>query len=272
MGITLNAIQQVRPLEAVLSRDRLVVMAGLAAVIALAWAYTANLAWGMGNMDVGGGMAISVANTRAWSPGDFVAQFAMWIVMMMAMMVPSAAPMVLLFSTVNRRRQEQEKPYVPTSVFLLGYLALWTGFAISATLAQWGLHQAALLSSIMGESSSAILGGSLLLAAGLYQWTPLKYACLSHCLSPLGFLMTEWREGPRGALAMGLKHGTYCVGCCWVLMGLLFVTGVMNLAWVAIIAGFVLLEKLFPKGQLVGRAAGLALIGLAGWTYAGGLS
>lgn len=265
-------MDRMTPIEAVLRRDRLVVIAGLAAIAALAWAYTVNLAWGMGTMDASGGMAMSIANTRAWSIGDFSAQFAMWIIMMTAMMVPSAAPMVLLFSTVNRRRREQDRPYVPTFVFLLGYLVLWTAFAIAATLAQWGLHQAALLSSIMGESSSAILGGCLLLAAGVFQWTPLKYACLSHCRSPLGFLMTEWRDGSRGALTMGLKHGSYCVGCCWVLMGLLFVTGVMNLAWVAIIAGFVLLEKLAPKGQWVGWAAGLALVGLAGWTYAGGLS
>ena len=263
--------QQAGTLESIVKRDRLVVSLGLVAIVALSWAYTVNLARSMGDMGAGG-MAMSMAHTNPWSAGDIGAQFVMWTVMMIAMMVPSAAPMILVFATVNRRRQQQGDPYVPTLFFLLGYLLLWTAFAVLATLGQWGLHQAALLSSMMGHSTSAILGGSLLLAAGIFQWTPLKYACLKHCRSPLGFLMTEWRDGHSGALFMGLKHGWYCVACCWVLMGLLFVTGVMNLLWVAVIAGFILLEKLAPRGQWVGWVAGLVLIGLAGWTYAGGIN
>jgi predicted metal-binding membrane protein len=184
--------------------------------------------------------------------------FLMWAVMMVAMMVPTAAPMILIFANVNRKRQEQERPYVPTAVFLSGYLLVWTGFSVLATLAQWGLHEAALLSPMM-VSTSSILGGILLLAAGIFQWTPLKYACLKHCRSPLSFLMTDWREGYRGALIMGLKHGSYCTGCCWFLMALLFVAGVMNLLWVATITAFVLVEKAVPRGDLVGRIAGVAL-------------
>jgi predicted metal-binding membrane protein len=144
----------------------------------------------------------------------------------------------------------------------MGYLLVWTGFSAFATLTQWGLHTAALLSPMM-VSTSSILGGILLLAAGIFQLTSLKHACLTHCRSPIGFLITHWREGTRGSLIMGLEHGTYCLGCCWILMALLFVAGVMNLIWVAIIAVFVLAEKVLPSGDLVGRVAGGMLV-LAG--------
>jgi len=153
----------------------------------------------------------------------------------------------------------QEQPYVPTAIFLGGYVIVWTGFSALATLAQWGLHETALLSPMM-VSTSPILGGLLLLTAGVYQWTPLKYACLKHCRSPLGFLMTNWREGPRGALIMGLRHGMFCTVCCWFLMALLFVAGVMNLLWVATITLFVLVEKVVPRGDIVGRVAGGVLV------------
>jgi predicted metal-binding membrane protein len=178
---------------------------------------------------------------------------------MVAMMIPSAAPMILMFAGVNRRRREQQVPYVPTSVFLLGYLVVWAAFSVLATAAQWGLHAASLLSPMM-VSTTPVLGGILLLVAGIYQWTPLKHACLSKCRSPLGFVLNEWREGRWGAFLMGLKHGSYCTGCCWSLMALLFVAGVMNLLWVAAIAGFILLEKLAPAGQRMGQAAGVLMI------------
>jgi predicted metal-binding membrane protein len=242
----------------VLRRDRIIVLAGLISVAALAWAYTVYLAHDMGNMHMGMGMGMAMPKMQSWSLMDFVSMFLMWAVMMVAMMVPTAAPMILIFANVNRKRQEQERPYVPTAVFLSGYLLVWIGFSVLATLAQWGLHEAALLSPMM-VSTSPILGGILLLAAGIFQWTPLKYACLKHCRSPLSFLMTDWREGYRGALIMGLKHGSYCTGCCWFLMALLFVAGVMNLLWVATITAFVLVEKAVPRGDLVGRIAGVAL-------------
>ena len=245
-------------LEAILRRDRMIVVAGLFAIAALSWAYMVYLAHDMSSM--------MIPLNQAWVVEDFVFQYVMWAVMMVAMMIPSAAPMILLFVTVNRRRQEQQRPYVPTTVFAAGYVIVWAGFAAGATLAQWGLHSATLLSPMM-ESTNSLLGGALLLAAALFQLSPLKYACLAHCRSPLGFIMTEWREGTGGALTMGLKHGAYCVGCCWVLMTLLFVTGVMNLVWVALIAAFVLLEKMVPRGPWVSRIAGLAFIGLAGWTF-----
>jgi len=244
-------------LEAVLKRDRLLVLGGLAGLTALAWAYVGYRAWDMGRMDMP--MAMAMPRMQVWGVLDLLLLFVMWAVMMVAMMVPSATPMLLMFTTINRRRQDQQQPYVPTTMFLGGYLLVWAGFSILAMLAQWGLHSAALLSPMMG-STSPILGGLVLLAAGIFQWTPLKSTCLTHCRSPLGFLMTDWREGHRGALGMGVRHGRYCVGCCWFLMALLFVAGVMNVLWVAILAVFVLVEKVVPRGDVVGRVVGGGLV------------
>jgi predicted metal-binding membrane protein len=246
------------PLEALLKRDRTIVVSGLVAISALAWAYIVYLAWDMKQMDMGMAMPLM----QAWNVLDLVLLFVMWAVMMVAMMVPSAAPLMLIFAAAHRKRQERLAPFVPTVVFLMGYLLAWTGFSALATLTQWGLHTAALLSPMM-VSTSSILGGVLMLAAGIFQLTSLKHACLTHCRSPIGFLMTHWRDGTRGTLIMGLEHGTYCVGCCWILMALLFVAGVMNLIWVAIIAAFVLAEKVLPRGDLVGLIAGGMLV-LAG--------
>jgi predicted metal-binding membrane protein len=165
---------------------------------------------------------------------------------------------------IHSRRLARLGPLVPTTVFVPSYLLVWGGYSVVAPLAQWGLHSAALLSPMI-VVTSPIVGGLLLMAAGSFQWTPLKSTCLRQCRSPLGFVMTEWREGTWGALVMGLRHGSYCVGCCWVLMALLFVAGVMNLLWVAVIAALVLVEKVLPRGELVGRVAGgvLVLAGLA---------
>lgn len=249
-------------LEAVLKRDRMVVLGSLLVISALAWAYMVYLAWGMKDMEMG--MEMAMPRMQVWGFIDFTLAFVMWAVMMVAMMVPSAAPMILTFAAINRKRRERQRPFVSTGVFLLGYLLVWSGFSALATLTQWGLHTAALLSPMM-VSTSPILGSALLLAAGTFQLTVLKHACLSHCRSPLGFLMTDWRQGPRGALVMGLRHGGYCAGCCWALMVILFVAGVMNLLWVAVIAGFVLIEKVAPKGPWVSRISGLLLIGWGAW-------
>jgi predicted metal-binding membrane protein len=243
------------PIEAILRRDRLAVLSGLTVITLLAWAYLVYLAWDMQHMD----MDMAMPQMQSWGAVEYLLMFVMWAVMMAAMMIPSAAPMVLMFAGVNRKRCEQDRPYVPTAVFLAGYLTVWTAFSAAATLLQGALHQAALLSPMM-VSTSPVLGGGLLLAAGVFQWTPLKRACLDHCRSPLSVIMSEWREGIQGAFVMGLRHGAYCAGCCWFLMALLFVAGVMNLLWVAVIAAFVLIEKAAPQGVWVGRAAGLALI------------
>ena len=242
--------------ESLLKRDRLVIAVGIVGLTALAWAYLVYLARDMGGMDQG----MMMAQMQSWTIADFGFMFLMWAVMMVGMMVPTAAPVVLLFAANSRRLREQQQPYVPTAVFLSGYVVVWSGFAVAATAGNWALHVNDLLSSMMGESASAYLGGGLLIAAGLFQLSPLKYVCLKHCRSPLSFLTNDWREGSWGAFNMGLRHGAFCVGCCWILMGLLFVLGIMNLIWIAALAAFVLLEKVAPAGQYVGMTAGILLI------------
>ena len=216
----------------------------------------------MAEMERHAAMGMAMPQLQGWTAAELGLTFLMWAVMMVGMMVPSAAPMILLFAAIHRRRREQRQPTVPVAVFLAGYLAIWTAYAAAATLAQWGLHAAAMLSASMA-TTSAVLGGVLLISAGLFQWTPLKRICVTSCRSPLSFLMTRWRDGTMGAFAMGVDHGLYCVGCCWMLMALLFVAGVMNLAWVAAIAIVVLMEKVVPGGERIGRAIGIALM-LAG--------
>lgn len=249
-------------LEAVLRRDRAVLLAGVTMIALIAWAYLVYLVWKMRSMDdmVAMGMTSDMVmpQMQSWRAIELLLLFVMWAVMMAAMMVPSVAPLILMFARANRQKGGG-RVVGSAAILLLGYLLVWTGFSGLATLAQWRLHTAALLSPMM-VSTSSVLGGILLVAAGLYQFTPLKRACLVRCRSPLSFLMSDWREGQWGALVMGLKHGAYCVGCCWILMALLFVAGVMNLLWVAAIAAFILVEKVAPKGETLGCIAGAALI------------
>ena len=247
------------PFESVLKRDRAVVLASLAAVTALAWAYLLVMAADTGGMGLG---EMAMARIEPWSRLDFAAMFAMWAIMMVGMMLPSAAPMILLHAAIGRKQGARGHVLAPTGAFAAGYVIAWAAFSLAATALQWGLEQLALLSPML-VSTSAVLGGGLLIAAGVYQWTPLKHACLEHCRSPIHFLSRSWRKGTGGAVVMGLHHGAYCVGCCWVLMALLFVGGVMNLLWVAALAAFVLIEKLAPFGHHTARVTGLALL-LAG--------
>jgi predicted metal-binding membrane protein len=251
-------------LETLLRRDRLVVGAALAVLIGAAWLYLFHLASAMSAMDMPDvpgmpGMAMAMPDMHPWGWVEVGALAAMWAVMMIAMMTPAAAPMILMFASIHRRRVAEGRPVVPTAIFVLGYLVVWTIFSVAAALVQSGLHAAALLSPAMA-ATSPWLAGALLVAAGVFQWTPLKRACLAACRSPLSFLMTGWREGRVGAIVMGLRHGLYCLGCCWALMVLLFVAGVMNLLWVAVIAAVVLVEKVIPRGDLLGRLAGVALV------------
>jgi predicted metal-binding membrane protein len=240
-------------LEKVLRHDRLIVAIGLAAAVALAWAYLAT----------GAGIDMSMAGMKMepmpWSAFDVALMFAMWWVMMIAMMVPSATPMVLLFTAIKRKQQASVSPATEAWVFLGGYLLIWAGFSVVATFAQWGLERAGLL-SMGAASTNARFGGIILLAAGLYQFTPIKSACLRFCQSPVLFLSRHWRPGAAGVLRMGLRHGAYCLGCCWFLMLLLFVAGVMNLVWVAGITLYVACEKLLPLDQRLSHAAGAVLI------------
>lgn len=259
------------PLESILKRDRAIVLVALAGVTAVCWAYLVWMAMMMESMPqvmpesmpqsmpTTMGDAVAMTQIRSWTATEFVLMFVMWVIMMIGMMVPSASPMVLLFAAYNRKRAEQNQPYVPTAAFLSGYLIAWTGFSLVATILQWALDQAALLSPMM-VSTSPLLGGGILIAAGVFQLTPMKDACLRHCRSPMQFVMQNWRNGTGGALRMGLDHGIYCMGCCWILMALLFFGGVMNLLWIAIITIFVLVEKAAPFGLALGRACGVALI------------
>jgi predicted metal-binding membrane protein len=206
--------------------------------------------------------------TDAWTASVFALTFAMWWVMMLGMMLPSAAPMILTFATLNRNRRAKGMRFVPTSVFVAGYLVAWGGFSAVATVAQWGLDGLVLLTPMLALGSS-LIGGGLLIAAGVYQFSPLKQACLRACRSPFAFVLNHWRDGRWGALRMGLEHGVYCIGCCAVLMALLFLAGAMNLLWVAALAAFVFVEKLLPGGVWIGRVGGLAMVGLGvgivGW-------
>jgi predicted metal-binding membrane protein len=194
----------------------------------------------------------------SWTATDTILTFAMWGVMMVGMMAPSATPMLLLFGASGARRANAGTA-PPVLLFGIGYIIVWLGFSAFATLAQWALQTSALLSPAM-EATNARFGGALLIAAGVYQLTPFKRACLTHCQSPMAFLMSHWREGARGALQMGLSHGIYCLGCCWALMIVLFAVGVMNLAWVAALTVFILLERIAPPGVIIARLGGVLLI------------
>jgi predicted metal-binding membrane protein len=257
-------------MEKFLKRDRKVVLTGLALISVLSWAYMFYLA---GKMHTGlqtskgvqtALQGASMPKIAAWTSTDLFFVFLMWVVMMIAMMIPSAAPFILTFSKVMRKRHTQEDPYKTTGFFVLGYLTVWAGFSLLATFVQWGLFSATLLTASIGRIVPT-LGGAILLAAGIFQWTPLKQACLSHCRTPIGFLLEDWREGNRGAFVMGLQHGGFCTACCWALMALMFVAGVMNVLWMALIAILILIEKVAPAGDWFGRAAGIGLAAWGGW-------
>jgi predicted metal-binding membrane protein len=250
-------------LERVLRRDRLILVAALLAVTVIAWIWVA-LGAGTGMSAIGmtrrSGMphiSAMMMEPAVWTPSYAALMFAMWWVMMVAMMLPSATPMLLLFARVNRKEKAGDRPFVPTGIFAAGYLAAWGAFSALATGLQWLLEQLGLLSPMM-VTTSYWLGGGILVLAGLWQLTPVKGVCLRHCRSPLSFLVQSWRPGSVGAFRMGLEHGAYCLGCCWFLMGLLFFGGIMNLFWIAGLAVYVLLEKTIPLGHWLGRAVGIA--------------
>ena len=230
--------------------ERGIVLAALMALSALAWWYTIYLAKTMDCC-----MFAAKDAWPFWSGQQFWMMFVMWVVMMAAMMVPTVAPMVLVFAMVNRKRCQQARPYVPAGFFLLGYLMVWTGFSLLMTFLQEWLQVRALISAHMALNNQTVQG-SILVLAGIFQWTPFKNKCLIHCRSPFDFIMTGWREGAGGAVMMGLVHGTFCLGCCWLLMLLLFVGGVMNIAWIVLLTVFVLAEKIFSRGRVIGRIAG----------------
>lgn len=255
-------------LEAILKRDRAMITVFLAGIVVLAWAYIlAGAGTGMSAlhmtalptaMRVSGPMA--AMEPMPWTAGYAALMIVMWWLMMAAMMLPSAAPMILLFAALTRKRQEAGAPYVPTGIFGAGYLAVWAGFSLLAVSLQWTLDGVALLSPLMVTTSLA-LGALLLIGAGAWQFTPLKQTCLRNCRSPAEFLTRHWRDAHVGAFRMGIAHGAYCLGCCWMLMLLLFYGGVMNIYWIAGLATLVLIEKAIPVGQWVSSLVGAALIG-----------
>ncbi|MES2980126.1 MAG: DUF2182 domain-containing protein [Pseudomonadota bacterium] len=237
------------------SRDRLLFAGAMLLVVAGSWAY---LLTGAGTLADMGGMLMPMSS-GPWTARHAAVMFAMWAVMMAAMMLPSAMPMILFFGRIASERRARGGEAVASMFFTLGYVAIWLAFSAFAVLLQLALERAALLSPMM-ETTSVVFAGLILAGAGAYQWTPFKQACLRRCRSPLEFVLTQWRQGRAGAFQMGARHGGYCLGCCWTLMLLLFVGGVMNLAWITGIALFVLVEKLAPAGHWLGRGAGLVLV------------
>jgi len=261
--------------ESLLRRDRWIVLGGLVALTLLSWAYVLTGA-GMG-MSVRDMTIVSLFPHRmaqmpmagmsmqpgVWSPGHFVIVLVMWWVMMIGMMTPSAAPMILLYARATRHAQaagKLEQGVVPTAAFAGGYLVMWLGFSLLAATLQWALERSGLVSAMMMASTSAGVSAAILVLAGLYQLSPLKHVCLRQCRAPAEFLSRHWRPGASGALRMGLEHGAFCVGCCWVLMALLFVGGIMNVLWIAVLAILVLLEKVAPHGAWLSRGIGAVLL------------
>jgi len=252
-------------LKNVVTRDQAIVLACLAIITVLAWIYLVGMASdmaemadmvGMPDMENMAGMAL-VTPFAAWGLADVVAAALMWIVMMAGMMLPTAAPTMALY--VRAERSRGAAALVNSAAFVSGYLIVWTGFSFVAVGTQWLLLRLGLFAPEM-MVTSGLIGGALFVAAGLYEFSPLKYRCLALCQSPLGFIMGHWRPGLAGALRLGLAHGTYCLGCCWVLMLLLFAVGVMNLLWVAALAALVLLQKVVPGERRVAQATGALMI------------
>jgi predicted metal-binding membrane protein len=236
----------------ILRHDRALAVVALLVVITLSWAWLlVGAGLGMEQMDMGGGQMMAMA--PAWTAGYAALIFVMWAVMMAAMMLPAATPTILLVDALARQQANGSRA---TGLFTAGYLVVWGGFSVLATGLQWGLVRVALLGHDMA-SASPVLVGVLLIAAGIYQWTPLKQACLAHCRAPFDFLTRHWGRGPFRA---GLHHGLLCLGCCWMLMVLLFAFGLMNLLWIAVLALLVLVEKVLPIGGRMSRVTGVALI------------
>ena len=244
---------------AALRHDRTVVLGSLAFVVLFAWTYLLlGAGVGMEMMDMGGGQMMAMP--PEWTLGYGLVIFVMWAVMMVAMMLPSATPVTLLADSVARKRAAAGSAVrATTALFVFGYLSVWFVVAAAATTLQWVLDEAGLLSKTMAFGN-IILAGTVLVAAGVYQWTPLKDACLRHCHSPFDFLLFHWRDSALGTVASGVRHGLFCRGCRWMLMALLFVGGIMNLAWIAAIALLVLIEKTLPWGRRVSQVTGVVLV------------
>ena len=245
-------------------KDKSIVYIGLIAIMLVSWLYLLNIAAQHSRMDMT--MMSMSQNTSLYGHAvyHFLILVLMWSVMMTAMMLPSILPATTVFAAFNRRKKAQAQPYVKTYIFVVGYLLTWIACSLLFALAQSGLSTAGVLDSTM-KTNNPLLSGSILLIAGIYQWTPLKEACLKHCRTPLGFFIARWREGYWGAIYMGWCYGLFCVGCCWALMAIMFSVGAMNILWMAILSIFVLCEKVFPANMLVRNIAGVLLIFWGGY-------
>jgi predicted metal-binding membrane protein len=238
-------------LEKILNNDRLIIFTGIVVVSLIAWTYMAEMSVSVEHLG-------SVHAMHAWNFNDFVSHFSMWVIMMIAMMLPTAGPMILTFSFISRDRKQKEQPYVKTSIFVAGYLIVSVGYSLLVTLLQLWLQSKAVLTSV-GASNSYLFSGIVLLAAGIFQWSKIKQSCLRFCRNPFNFLMTNWKEETSGALYMGLKHGLLCTACCWALMLLMFVGGLMNLLWMVVITAIILIEKVAPRGDIFAKTAGVVM-------------
>ncbi|NIA70932.1 DUF2182 domain-containing protein [Pelagibius litoralis] len=235
----------------------------LAGLLTAGWGLTL---WSITHMDAPL-VRLMMPLQSAWSAQEVFLVWLMWAVMMGAMMLPSAVPMILIHRRVAGSRQASKAAATASLWFIFAYLMVWSCFSAAAAASQWGLQSAGLLSPML-VIREPWLAGCVLIAAGVVQWTPLKQVCLKKCRTPIGFLITEWRKGRLGALIMGTKHGAYCVGCCWALMALLFVLGVMNLAAILALTSIVAIEKLAPFGERLGQWSGAGLVAWGIWLLA----
>ena len=278
-GMGCEIVNLVPTRAAVLRRDRIIVILALGLLTGLAWSYLLwrSLDMSMAGMDMTGfrvipsGMALMVPADMPWRAMEFIFVFAMWTVMMVGMMTPSAAPMILMYARVGRQIQAHGRPLAATVWFATGYFLVWIAFALLATLVQWAFERTVLLE--MATTSTAV-GGLLFVAAGSYQWTRLKDVCLTQCQKPFAFLMRQggFRGDARGSLMLGVRHGAYCVGCCWALTALLLVGGVMNVLWIILLALLIVLEKVAPFGRQIALLAGVVLIAAGMWLFSMGMS
>ncbi len=254
-----SSVRVERPLRHLLRRDWILVLLGVTLLTVLSWLYLLEISHGL----VGVGLQMTMPAHQGWSGTHFVLVLAMWMVMMIAMMAPSALPYLLTYAGLQRKKG-RGTPELGTASFFLGYFLAWSGYSLIAAVVQWGLHSLQISAPAL-TTAGPMAGGGFLILTGLFQFSRLKYSCLNQCRSPLGYFMTNWREGRWGALWMGAHHGTYCIGCCWALMGLMFVLGVMNVLWMAILAGVILIEKVFPRGIWISRLTGAVFLFWGGY-------
>jgi predicted metal-binding membrane protein len=280
-GVGCEIVHPVPTDAAVRRRDRAVIVLAIALVTALVWSY---LFWLSADMEMGGmdmtglrmipsGMGLMMPTAMPWRAMEFGFVFAMWTVMMVGMMTPSAAPMFLMYARVGRQTQARGRPLSATVWFAIGYFLVWIAFALFATSVQWALERTALLDFTMATTDN-VLGGLIFVAAGLYQWTRLNDLCLTECQRPFEFVMRHggYRRDASGCIALGFRHGAYCVGCCWALMALLLVGGVMNVLWIVLLALLAFLERVTSMGRLIARLAGIVLVAGGAWLFSMGMS